>query len=47
VTKSLQPDEIMDVLPDYTRDGHRTHEAHDDNALAFHYRESIERWTLK
>src|SRR5205085_2101283 len=34
--ESLQPDDVMNVLPDHARDRHRAHEAHDDNALAFH-----------
>ena len=36
VTEPLQPDEIMDVLPDHARDRHRTHEAHHDNFLFLH-----------
>src|SRR5205807_6173906 len=26
----------MNVLPNHTRDGHRAHKTHDDDALAFH-----------
>src|SRR5206468_9303019 len=33
--ESLQSDDVMDVLPDYAGDRHRSHEAHHDDALAF------------
>jgi hypothetical protein len=36
VPKSLQSDDVMDVLPNYARDGHRTHKTHDNDTLAFH-----------
>jgi hypothetical protein len=35
----------MNVLPDHARDWHRSHEAHNDDALAFHSRENGERPT--
>ncbi len=43
VAKPLQSDDVMNVLPDYACDRHRAHEAHDDDALAFHDEEDIER----
>jgi hypothetical protein len=36
MTELLQSYDVMDVLPDHPRDGHRTHEAHNYDALAFH-----------
>src|SRR5947199_8238936 len=35
----------MNMLPDNARDRHRTHKAHDNNALAFHQEENAERIT--
>src|SRR6266550_4006448 len=37
VPEPLQSDDVMNVLPDDARDRHRSHEAHDHDALAFHY----------
>ena len=37
MAEPLQPDDVMDVLPDYARNGHRAHEAHHDNFLASHF----------
>src|ERR1700704_3043004 len=31
----LEADDVVNVLPDHTRDRHRPHEAHHDDALAF------------
>src|SRR5206468_234496 len=39
VSEPLQTNDVMDVLPDYACDRHRTHEAHHDDALAFHSKE--------
>ena len=46
VPEPLQADDVMDVLPDHACDRHRAHEAHDDNALAFHREENAQRPTL-
>ena len=37
VPEPLQADDVMDVLPDDAGDRHRAHEAHHDDAFAFHW----------
>src|SRR5205823_5724886 len=37
VPEPLQSDDVMNVLPDDAGDWHRSHKAHDHDALAFHY----------
>src|SRR6266480_2275521 len=46
VSETLKSDDIMNVLPDDTGDRHRAHEAHDDDALAFHEEENVQRSTF-
>src|SRR4029079_14614186 len=40
VPEPLQPDDVMDVLPDGAGDRRRAHEAHDDDAFSFHEAEA-------
>ena len=36
VTETLEADDVMDVLPDDSGDGHSPHEAQDDDLFSFH-----------
>src|SRR5262249_16821759 len=45
VPEPLHADDVMNVLPDNARDRHRSHKAHDNDALAFHQEDNPERPT--